>query len=427
MGAGLAGSEASLRLARVGISVDLFEMRDQKMTEAHRTGWFAELICSNSLGSEEISSGKGLLKEELRILGSALLPIASATRVPAGKALAVDRELFAKGVTEAARSCPKIRIINKEVTEIPDAPIVVLACGPLATTSIASAIRFLIGEKSFYFYDAISPIVDASTIDAGSGYVADRYDAGTGDYLNLPMDRERYAAFLEALLSAKTVPLRDFEEPRYFEGCMPVEEIASRGHETLLFGPLRPVGLPDPKTGKIPHAVVQLRKENREGAMYNLVGFQTRMTWPEQKKVFSMIPGLKDAEFLRYGSVHRNSFIDARRHLTPWMELRDRPGLFFAGQITGVEGYVESIASGLVVGIAAADRALGREPRPFPPESIVGALMAHITTPGSGRPQPMNANYGLLPEVFLRKKRDRKERKIEIALDAAKKFAATLG
>ncbi|MCL2102794.1 MAG: methylenetetrahydrofolate--tRNA-(uracil(54)-C(5))-methyltransferase (FADH(2)-oxidizing) TrmFO, partial [Syntrophorhabdaceae bacterium] len=367
VGAGLAGSEVSLRLARAGVGVDLFEMRDRKLTEAHRTGWFAEMVCSNSFGSEEISSGKGLLKEELRILGSALLPIADASRVPAGKALAVDRELFAKGVTEAVRSCPQIRIFNEEVTEIPDAPIVVLACGPLLTEPLALAIRSLIGEESFYFYDAISPIVDAWTIDMSEGYVADRYGAGSGDYLNLPMDRERYAVFLSALLSAKTMPLRDFEKPRFFGGCMPVEEIARRGPETLLFGPLRPVGLPDPRTGKIPHAVVQLRKENREGAMYNLVGFQTRMTWPEQKKVFSMIPGLGNVEFLRYGSVHRNSFLDARRHLTSCMELRERPGFFFAGQITGVEGYVESIASGLVVGSAVAERVFGRAPRSFPP------------------------------------------------------------
>ena len=426
VGAGLAGSEASLRLARSGVCVDLYEMRDRKMTEAHRTGWFAELVCSNSLGSEEIGSGKGLLKEELRILGSALLPIADATRVPAGKALAVDRELFARGVTQAVRSCPEIRIINEEATEIPDAPVVVLACGPLATAPIASAICSLIGDEDFYFYDAISPIVDVKTIDMSAGYEADRYEDGTGDYLNLPMDRERYAVFLDALLSAKTTPLRDFEAPRYFERCMPVEEIARRGPETLLFGPLRPVGLSDPRTGKIPHAVVQLRKENQAGGMYNLVGFQTRMTWPEQKKVFSIIPGLENAEFLRYGSVHRNSFIDARSRLTPWMEMRDREGLFFAGQITGVEGYVESIASGLVVGAAAADRAVNRAPRSFPPESVIGALMAHITTPGFGAPQPMNANYGLLPEVLLRRKRDRKERKAEVALEAATKFAALL-
>jgi methylenetetrahydrofolate--tRNA-(uracil-5-)-methyltransferase len=383
-------------------------------------------VCSNSLGSEEVVSGKGLLKEEMRILGSRLLAIADATRVPAGKALAVDRERFARRVTEAVRSRPGIRIIEAEATEIPDAPLVVLACGPLASESISSALRRLLGGEGFYFYDAISPIVAAETVGRESAYVADRYEAGTGDYINLPMDRERYEAFLSALLSANTVPLRDFEEPRYFERCMPVEEIAGRGPETLLFGPLRPVGLRDPRTGKIPHAVVQLRKENAEGTMYNLVGFQTRLTYPEQRKVFSLIPGLENAEFLRYGSVHRNSFLDARRHLHPWMEYRGRQGLFIAGQITGVEGYVESIASGLVAGVSAACRALGREPRPFPRESMVGSLMDHITTPGKGDPQPMNANFGLLPEVPLRRKRDRKERKAEIALDAVRRFAPSL-
>ncbi len=268
--------------------------------------------------------------------------------------------------------------------------------------------------------------MDAATIGPGAGYVADRYGVGTGDYLNLPMDRERYEAFFAALLSAKTVPLREFEEPRYFEGCMPVEEIVRRGPETLLFGPLRPVGLPDPRTGRIPHAVLQLRKENAEGTMFNLVGFQTRMTYPEQKRVFSLVPGLENAEFLRYGSVHRNSFIDARRCLTPCMEFRGRPGLFFAGQITGVEGYVESIASGLVAGVSAAARAFGKEPAPFPPESMIGALMAHITAPGSGPSQPMNANFGLLPEMAVRRKKERKERKAEVALDAARKFASAL-
>jgi methylenetetrahydrofolate--tRNA-(uracil-5-)-methyltransferase len=426
VGAGLAGCEAALRLAAAGIGVDLYEMRPGRMTEAHRTGWFAELVCSNSLGSEEVVSGKGLLKEELRILGSALLPIADAARVPAGKALAVDRERFARGVTEAVRSRPGIRVVEEEVAGIPEAPVVVLACGPLAPEPITSAIRGLLGDGGFYFYDAISPIVDGGTVGLEAGYVADRYGAGTGDYLNLPMDRERYEAFLSALLSAKTVPLREFEEPRYFEGCMPVEEIARRGPETLLFGPLRPVGLPDPRTGKIPHAVVQLRKENAEGTMYNLVGFQTRMTYPEQKRVFSLIPGLGNAAFLRYGSVHRNGFLDARGRLSPCMEFPGRPGLFFAGQITGVEGYVESIASGLVAGASAAARALGREPLPFPAESLVGALMAYITAPGAGAAQPMNANFGLLPGIPQRRKRDRKERKAGIALDAIRRFAPAL-
>ncbi|GAB4229080.1 MAG: FADH(2)-oxidizing methylenetetrahydrofolate--tRNA-(uracil(54)-C(5))-methyltra nsferase TrmFO [Deltaproteobacteria bacterium] len=426
VGAGLAGSEAALRLARAGAGVDLYEMRPGKMTPAHRSGRFAELVCSNSLGSRERSSGKGLLKEELRILGSALLPMAEDARVPAGKALAVDREEFARRVTDAVRSCPGIRVHEEEVEAIPGDPLVILACGPLASDAIASAIRDLLGDDGFYFYDAISPIVDAESIDRQASFVADRYGAGTGDYLNLPMDRPQYDAFLSALLSADTVPLRPFEEPRYFEGCMPVEEIARRGPDTLLFGPLRPVGLRDPRTGRIPHAVVQLRKENAAGTMYNLVGFQTRLTWPEQKRVFSRIPGLSSAEFLRYGSVHRNSFLDARRHLHPWMEFRGRPGLFFAGQITGVEGYVESIASGLVAGVSAALRAAGREPVAFPGESMIGALMERITSPGPGEPQPMNANFGLLPEAPSARKRDRKERKAQAALDAVRRFAAGL-
>ena len=426
VGAGLAGSEAALRLSRDGVAVDLYEMRPAKLTPAHRSGRFAELVCSNSLGSGEPTSGKGLLKEELRILGSALLPIAEASRVPAGKALAVDREEFGRRVTEAVRSCPGIRVHEEEVKAIPGDPLVILACGPLASDAIASAIRDALGDDGFYFYDAISPIVDAETIDPEASFVADRYGVGTGDYLNLPMDRERYEAFLSALLTAKTVALRAFEEPRYFEGCMPVEEIARRGPDTLLFGPLRPVGLRDPRTGRIPHAVVQLRKENAAGTMYNLVGFQTRLTYPEQKRVFSLIPGLSSAGYFRFGSVHRNSFLDARRHLHPWMESRSRAGLFFAGQITGVEGYVESIASGLVAAVSAASRAAGKDPRPFPRESMIGALMERITTPGPDRAQPMNANFGLLPEVAVRRKRDRKERKAEVALDAIRRFAADL-
>jgi methylenetetrahydrofolate--tRNA-(uracil-5-)-methyltransferase len=426
VGAGLAGSEAALHLSRAGIAVNLYEMRPAKLTPAHRSGRFAELVCSNSLGSAEPTSGKGLLKEELRILGSALLPLAEASRIPAGKALAVDRAEFGRRVTEAVRAEPGIRIREEEAEAIPEDPLVILACGPLASDAIASAIRGLLGDDGFYFYDAISPIVDAETIDPEASFVADRYSVGTGDYLNLPMDRERYDAFLAALLSAKTVALREFEEPRYFEGCMPVEEIARRGPDTLLFGPLRPVGLRDPRTGRIPHAVVQLRKENAEGTMYNLVGFQTRLTYPEQKRVFSMIPGLSSAAFLRFGKVHRNTFLDARRHLHPWMECRRRPGLFFAGQITGVEGYVESIASGLVAAASALRRASGREPRPFPRESMIGALMERITTPGPARPEPMNANFGLLPEVAVRRKRDRKERKAEIALAAIRNFAADL-
>ncbi|HEX9205488.1 MAG TPA: methylenetetrahydrofolate--tRNA-(uracil(54)-C(5))-methyltransferase (FADH(2)-oxidizing) TrmFO [Candidatus Deferrimicrobiaceae bacterium] len=423
VGAGLAGSETALLLSDAGIAVELFEMRPERLTPAHRTGWFAELVCSNSLGSEEATSGKGLLKEELRILGSPLVRLAASARVPAGKALAVDRERFARRVTEEVRSRPGVAVRCVEVPRIPDGPLVVLACGPLPPDRLAGDLRDFLGDGGLYFYDAISPIVEADSVDREASFVADRYGAGSGDYLNLPMDRAQYEAFLAALISARTVPVRDFEEPKYFEGCMPVEEIARRGPETLLFGPLRPVGLRDPATGRIPHAVVQLRKENAEGTMYNLVGFQTRLAYPEQQRVFSMIPGLSKATFLRYGSVHRNSFLDARRHLHPWMESRKRAGLFFAGQFTGVEGYVESIASGMVAASAVAARAAGREPRVFPPESMIGALMAHITTPGPGEPQPMNANFGLLPEAPARRKRDRKLQKAEVALEAVRRFA----
>jgi len=426
VGGGLAGSEAALLLSDAGIPVELFEMRPGRLTPAHRTGWFAELVCSNSLGSEEATSGKGLLKEELRILGSPLTRLAGSVRVPAGKALAVDRDRFGRRVTEAVRSRPDVVVRCEEVTAIPDGPLVVLACGPLPPDRLAGSLRDFLGDGGLYFYDAISPIVEAESVGREASFVADRYGAGTGDYLNLPMDRAQYDAFLAALLSARTVPLRDFEEPKYFEGCMPVEEIARRGPETLLFGPLRPVGLRDPATGRVPHAVVQLRKENAEGTMYNLVGFQTRLARPEQQRVFSMIPGLSKAAFLRYGSVHRNSFLDARRHLHPWMESRKRAGLFFAGQFTGVEGYVESIASGVVAAAAAAARARGCEPRVFPRESMIGALMAHITTPGPGEPQPMNANFGLLPEVPARRKRDRKVRKAEAALEAIRRFAPAI-
>ena len=426
VGAGLAGSEAALLLSAAGISVDLAEMRPTVSSAAHRTGLFAELVCSNSLGSDAVDSGKGLLKAELRALGSNLLALADRARIPAGKALAVDRDAFATLVTEAVRSRPNVRVSEREVRRIPDDPLVVLACGPLPSDALAASIADLLGDDGLYFYDAISPIVDAATVDPDAGFFADRYGAGAGDYLNLPMDRERYEAFLAALVSARVVPARDFEQERYFESCMPIEVIARRGPETLLFGPLRPVGLRDPRTGRTPCAVVQLRKENAAGTMYNLVGFQTKLARPEQERVFSMIPGLSRATFLRYGSVHRNAFVDARRHLHPWMECRTRPGLFFAGQITGVEGYVESIASGFVAGVAAAARASGAEPPLFPDASMIGALMGHITSPAPGAFQPMNANFGLLPEPSPGRKRERKARQASAALDAIGLFRSNL-
>jgi len=422
IGAGLAGSEAALVLSASGISVDLFEMRPGVSSPAHRTGWFAELVCSNSLGADRTDSGKGLLKAELRALGSNLLFLADRVRVPAGKALAVDREDFGRSVTEAARARRDIRLWEKEAREIPDDPIVILACGPIPSAAISESISALLGGIGLYFYDAISPIVDASSLEMDRGFFADRYGSGSGDYLNFPMTRHECEEFLSALLSARVVPAREFEEERYFESCMPVEVLARRGPETLLFGPMRPVGLRDPRTGEVPHAVVQLRKENEAGTMYNLVGFQTKLAYPEQDRVFSLIPGLGRAKFLRYGSVHRNSFLDAPRHLLSTMEFRNRRGLFFAGQITGVEGYGESIASGFVAAVSAAARAAGKEPPEFPEESMVGALMRHITSPRRGAFQPMNANFGLLPVPPGVRKRDRRARQADLALSSVREF-----
>ena len=422
VGAGLAGSEAALVLSAAGAEVDLHEMRPAVSSPAHTTGWFAELVCSNSLGADAPNTGKGLLKAELRAFGSNLLLLADRVRVPAGKALAVDRELFARAVTGAVRSRGNIRIHEHEVPSIPDGPLVLVACGPLPPEALSRDIASFLGGEGLYFYDAISPIVDASSLDLRAGFTADRYGAGGGDYLNFPMTREQYGTFLTALLSARVVPAREFEEERHFEACMPIEAIARRGPETLLFGPLRPVGLRDTRTGKVAHAVVQLRKENLAGTMYNLVGFQTKLAYPEQERVFSLVPGLTRAKFLRHGSVHRNSYLDAGRHLHPTLESRVRPGLFFAGQITGVEGYVESIASAVVAAASIAARAAGREPSPFPEETMTGALMRYIATPRKGIPQPMNANFGLLGPPPEGRKRDRKERQARRAISAAAEF-----
>jgi methylenetetrahydrofolate--tRNA-(uracil-5-)-methyltransferase len=406
--------------------VDLFEMRPGVSSPAHQTGWFAELVCSNSLGADRAESGKGLLKAELRALGSNLLRVADRVRVPAGKALAVDREAFGRSVTEAVRGRQNIRVVEAEAKAIPDSPVVIVACGPIPSEAISESIRKLLGGTGLYFYDAISPIVDASSLDMREGFFADRYGSGAGDYLNFPMTRFQYESFLSALLSARVVPLREFEEERYFESCMPIEVLARRGQETLLFGPLRPVGFRNPRTGMVPHAVVQLRKENEAGTMYNIVGFQTKLAYPEQERVFSRIPGLGRAKFLRYGSVHRNSFLDAPRHLHASMEVRNRRGLFFAGQITGVEGYVESIASGFVAAISAAARVAGKEPPAFPAESMIGALMRHITSPHRGTFQPMNANFGLLPLPLDVRKRERKARQADRGLSSIGEFRRTI-
>jgi methylenetetrahydrofolate--tRNA-(uracil-5-)-methyltransferase len=422
VGGGLAGCEAALVLSAAGHPVDLVEMRPDVRTPAHATGSFAELVCSNSLGSEKVETGKGLLKAELRAMGCNLLALAEKVRVPAGMALAVDRERFGRVVDDAIGRRPGIRVIRAEQTEVPDDPWAIVACGPLPSDSLSGAISRLLGSGGLYFYDAISPIVDASTVDPECSFVGDRYGDGVGDYLNLPMSKDEYEAFYAELMAARKVPSRDFEEEKHFEACMPIEALGARGPDTLLFGPFKPVGLRDPRTGMRPHAVVQARKENVEGTMYNLVGFQTKLAWPEQARVFRMIPALRNAEFLRYGSVHRNSYIDSRHHLLPSLECRNRPGLFFAGQVTGVEGYIESIASGFAAGLALASRLAGAGPTQFPAESMIGALIRFVTTPAPVPFQPMNANFGLLPQPAPGRKKDRKARQAAAALDSIDRY-----
>ncbi len=396
VGGGLAGSEAAWQLARRGVSVELYEMRPGKATEAHATPYLAELVCSNSLRSDALVNAAGLLKEEMRRMGSLIIRVAEACRVPAGSALAVDRERFAAAVTEEVAALPGLTLVRAEAAEIPAGPAVV-ASGPLTSEALSRALEGLIGARHLYYYDAISPIVTAESIDRSIAFAASRYGRGGDDYLNLPLDRGEYEVFIAALLAAEKMPARDFEALRYFEGCLPVEEMARRGPETLAFGPMRPTGLADPRSGKRPYAVIQLRQENRERTLYNMVGFQTKMLYPEQKRVFSMIPGLARAEFVRFGSLHRNTFMDAPRHLLPTLQLRGRPGLFFAGQITGVEGYIESAASGLLAGINAARLVRGREPIVPPRTTALGSVLAYITEPGRKDFQPMNANFGLMP------------------------------
>jgi methylenetetrahydrofolate--tRNA-(uracil-5-)-methyltransferase len=400
IGGGLAGAEAAWQLARRGVSVELFEMRPQRMTEAHRSANLGELVCSNSLRSCALTAAAGLLKEEMRCLDSLALCVAERSRVPAGSALAVDREKFAALLTEEVVALPKVRLLRQEADEIP-AGITVLATGPLTSPTLSLRLVSLLGSAHLYFYDAISPIVSAESVDMSVAFRASRYDKGGADYLNLPMTRDQYGRFIEALLVAERVPTHSFERFVPFEGCMPIEEMADRGTETLAFGPMRAVGLLDPRSGKKPHAVVQLRQENRDGTLYNLVGFQTKMTYPEQRRVFALIPGLERAEFVRFGSLHRNTFINSPTHLRPTLQWRGRSTLFFAGQMTGVEGYVESAATGLLAGINAA-RLLGGQPPAVPPSTTaLGALVRYITDPGRTDFQPMNVNFGLLPPLFL--------------------------
>jgi methylenetetrahydrofolate--tRNA-(uracil-5-)-methyltransferase len=404
VGGGLAGSEAAWQLARAGVEVALHEMKPQRRSAAHKLDGLAELVCSNSLRSDNPENAVGLLHEELRRLGSLVLEAADATRVPAGAALAVDRERFSAAVTRALAEHPRVRVAHEEVTALPDGPgLAIVATGPLTGDALAAAIARLCGGR-LHFYDAIAPIVAADSIDMSIAYARSRYGKGEGDdYLNLPFDEAQYGAFVAALLAGEKVKPHDFEEPRYFEGCLPIEIMAERGPEVLAYGPMKPVGLEDPRTGRRPHAVVQLRREDEAGTAYNMVGFQTRLTWPEQRRIFrEHIPGLAQAEFVRLGQIHRNTFIEAPRVLAPDLSHREERHLFFAGQITGVEGYVESTACGLLAARAVLDRLAGRPFRPPPPATAMGALHRHLTgaahPPGAGY-EPTNVVFALFPPL----------------------------
>ena len=405
VGGGLAGAEAAYQLARRGVSVELYEMRPHRMTEAHATGNLGELVCSNSLRSSLLTAPAGVLKEEMRRLDSLVIRVAEGNRVPAGSALAVDRELFARALTQAVQALPKVRIVRQELREIPPG-IVILATGPLTSTALSQHLATLLGSEHLYFYDAISPIVTAESVGMTVAFRGSRYGKGDDDYLNLPLTREEYYHLIDALLIAERVPTHSFERFVPFEGCMPIEEIADRGTETLAFGPMRAVGLIDPRSGQRPYAVVQLRQENQEKTLYNLVGFQTKMTYAAQRQVFAMIPGLENAEFVRLGSLHRNTFINSPQHLCPTLQWRQRSNLFFAGQMTGVEGYIESAATGLLAGVNAT-RLIAEKPPVVPPSTTaLGALLRYITDPERRSFQPMNVNFGLLPPLSepLRKK-----------------------
>ncbi|NPA79937.1 MAG: methylenetetrahydrofolate--tRNA-(uracil(54)-C(5))-methyltransferase (FADH(2)-oxidizing) TrmFO [Thermotogae bacterium] len=424
VGAGLAGSEAALVASRMGVEVVLFEMRPKRMTPAHSTGRPAELVCSNSFKSKDPLSAPGLLKAELEMLNSPLLKFAKECALPGGKALALDRNCFSAKVEEAIESDPNIHLIREEVREIPEG-IVVVASGPLTSDALSESIGALLGEDYLHFYDAQSPIVDGDTLDYSKLYFKDRFGQEDEAYLNAPMTKEEYMRFWEALVNAEIHPPKDFEKnAKYFEACLPIEEMAKRGPETLLYGPLRPVGLEDPRTGELPYAVVQLRREDREGKAWNLVGFQTQLKWSEQKRVFRMIPGLERAEFLRYGAVHRNTFIKSPLLLKPTLQLRKEPRILFAGQITGTEGYVPAIAGGHLAGLNAARMALGLEPLVVPPHTMMGALFHYITTANPKYFQPMNANFGIIPDV-PKMRRDRRRRFIvERALREMEEFAS---
>ena len=426
VGAGLAGSEAAWQIASQGVPVTLYEMRPVRRTPAHHTDRFAELVCSNSLRANGLANAVGVLKEEMRRFGSLILSAADRHAVPAGGALAVDRDGFSEEVTRRLREHPLVTVVNEEVTRIPEDGIAVVATGPLTSPELSRQIQEFLGEDYFYFFDAAAPIVEKDSIDMEKVFLASRYDKGEAAYLNCPMTEEEFEAFYEALMTAETAEVKDFEKSMVFEGCMPIEVMAARGKQTMLFGPLKPVGLVDPRTGKQPFAVVQLRQDNAAGTLYNLVGFQTHLKWGEQKRVFSLIPGLENAEFVRYGVMHRNTFINSPKLLRPTYQAQARETLFFAGQMTGVEGYVESAASGLIAGLNAGRLARGLAPLTPPPETALGSMAEYITTADFRHFQPMNANFGLFPPLGsrIRNKKEKNERIAARALEAIEQFKA---
>ncbi len=409
IGAGLAGSEAAFQVAESGIKVDLYEMRAEKKTPAHHTDKFAELVCTNSLRANNIENAAGLLKEEMRILNSVIIESADINQLPAGGALAVDREKFSSYITEKITNHPNITVYHEEAIKIPNEGITIIATGPLTSEPLAESIREFTQSDGLYFYDAAAPIIDKETIDMNKVYLKSRYDKGEAAYLNCPMNRDEFYAFREALISADVAPLNSFEKEKFFDGCMPIEIMASRGEKTMLFGPLKPVGLEDPKTGRHPYAVIQLRQDDAAASLYNIVGFQTHLKWGEQKRIVRMIPGLENANIVRYGVMHRNTFINSPKLLMQTYQSKRCPTLLFAGQMTGVEGYIESAASGLVAGINASRLAKGIDPIIFPETTAIGSLAHYITHASGSNFQPMNINFGIFPELPKRV-RDKKER-----------------